>query len=177
MDGFKAGNGCFKGDFSSLGLLHKVSLRWIYDSSDAAASEDRDRLFQLLNQLQLLARQHPEAQFDFQTVHHYLLAEIHATKANSQENRLQNVRFQDVTLPVEPARVIAFLGMDDGAFPRPHSMHALDLLRNNPLADEIPKDSDSDRYAFLLAMQNTRDYLVLSYCGLSTRDGKEQGQL
>ncbi len=143
--------------------------------SDSSSKEDRERLFLVFDQLQHLAKQHPDAPFDFQTVHHYLLSEINAARAISQENRLQTVRFQDIVLPTEPVRIIVFVGMDDGAFPRPHALHALDLLRNNPLADEIPKDSDTDRYAFLLAMQGVRDYLILSYCGLSTRDGKEQG--
>ena len=63
-----------------------------------------------------------------------------------------------------PYRVIALLGLDDGAFPRQRPSAAFDLTATAPRAgDRDPRDED--RYLLLEALLAARDHLLIFYSG------------
>ncbi|HSX60696.1 MAG TPA: exodeoxyribonuclease V subunit gamma, partial [Tahibacter sp.] len=70
-----------------------------------------------------------------------------------------------------PFRVVAVLGLDDGAFPRAGSDAGLDLMAAHRRLGDRDVRSD-DRYLFLETVMAARDVLHLSYIGESVRDGK-----
>ncbi|MDI3262152.1 MAG: exodeoxyribonuclease V subunit gamma [Fulvimonas sp.] len=69
-----------------------------------------------------------------------------------------------------PFRVIAVLGLDEGAFPR-GGASGLDLIARHPRLGDRDVRSD-DRYLFLETLMAARDVLHLSYLGEDVRDGK-----
>lgn len=64
-----------------------------------------------------------------------------------------------------PFRVIAILGLNDGAFPRQRQPLAFDLMANSPVRPGDRSRRGDDRYMFLEALLSTRDKLYLSYQG------------
>ncbi len=72
-----------------------------------------------------------------------------------------------------PFRVIAVLGLDEGAFPRPDRSDGLDLMaRHRRSGDRGLRDDD--RWLFLETMMAARERLHLSYIGEGVRDGKSR---
>lgn len=69
-----------------------------------------------------------------------------------------------------PFRLIAVLGMDDGAFPRQQKPWPFDLMAAHPAAGDRSRRQD-DRYLFLETLLAARDTLYLSHVGLSDVDG------
>lgn len=69
-----------------------------------------------------------------------------------------------------PFRVVALLGMDDGAFPRHREPLGFDLVARDPRCGDRSRRED-DRYLFLEALLSARDRLLVSYVGRSIRDG------
>lgn len=70
-----------------------------------------------------------------------------------------------------PFRVVAVLGLDEGAFPRPDRGDGLDLMvRHRRSGDRGLRDDD--RWLFLETVMAARDRLHLSYIGEGVRDGK-----
>lgn len=70
-----------------------------------------------------------------------------------------------------PHRVIAVLGLDDGAFPRARGDGGLDPMARHPrLGDRDPRSDD--RYLFLETLMAARDRLHLSFVGEGAHDGK-----
>ena len=70
-----------------------------------------------------------------------------------------------------PFRVVAVLGLDEGAFPRPDRSDGLDLMaRHRRSGDRGLRDDD--RWLFLETVRAARDRLHLSYIGEGVRDGK-----
>ena len=70
-----------------------------------------------------------------------------------------------------PFRVIAVLGLDEGAFPRPDRSDGLDLMaRHRRNGDRGLRDDD--RWLFLETVMAARERLHLSYIGEGVRDGK-----
>lgn len=68
-----------------------------------------------------------------------------------------------------PFRVIALLGMNDGAFPRQNRPPGFDLMAaKRERGDRSLRDED--RYLFLEALLSARDCLSISYTGQSVRD-------
>ncbi len=71
-----------------------------------------------------------------------------------------------------PFRVVALIGMNDGAFPRLNTPPGFDLIaRERRRGDRSLRDED--RYLFLEAILSSRETLYLSYVGQSVRDGSE----
>ena len=71
-----------------------------------------------------------------------------------------------------PFKIIAMIGMDDGAFPRQSSAQGFDLIAQK----WRPGDRslrDEDRYLFLETLLSARSTLYLSYIGQSMRDNSE----
>ena len=71
-----------------------------------------------------------------------------------------------------PARIIAVLGLNDGAFPRRPTPLSFDLIAAHPRAGDESRESD-DRYLFLETLLSARDRLHLSYVGRSLRDNAD----
>lgn len=71
-----------------------------------------------------------------------------------------------------PFRVIALVGLNDGAFPRQSRPVGFDLMARHPAPGD-PSRRDEDRYLFLEALLSARDGLYLSYVGQNIRDNTE----
>lgn len=69
-----------------------------------------------------------------------------------------------------PFRMIAVLGMDDGAFPRQQKPWPFDLMGEHPRSGDRSRRQD-DRYLFLETLMAAREWLYLSHVGLSEIDG------
>ncbi|QGQ20909.1 exodeoxyribonuclease V subunit gamma [Cellulomonas sp. JZ18] len=69
-----------------------------------------------------------------------------------------------------PHRVVALLGMDDGAFPRPAHGAGDDVLARDPLVGERDRRSE-DRQLFLDAVLAAGDHLVVVHTGADERTG------
>ena len=68
-----------------------------------------------------------------------------------------------------PFRVVALVGMHDGAFPRQGQAPGFDLMARDPRRGDRSL-RDEDRYLFLESLLSARDVLLLSYVGRSVRD-------
>lgn len=69
-----------------------------------------------------------------------------------------------------PFQVVAILGMNDGEFPRHHHQTSFDLIARTPfLGDRLKKNED--KYLFLEALLAARQKLLISYIGMSIKDG------
>lgn len=71
-----------------------------------------------------------------------------------------------------PFRVVALIGMSEGAFPRQDSSPGFDLIARNPKRGDRSQ-RDEDRYMFLESLLSARDVLYLSYVGQSVRDNSQ----
>jgi len=69
-----------------------------------------------------------------------------------------------------PHRVVALLGMDDGAFPRSTARDGDDVLARTPLVGERDARQE-DRQLFLDAVTSATDHLVVVYSGADERTG------
>lgn len=74
-----------------------------------------------------------------------------------------------------PFRVVALLGMNDGAFPRAPRPVEFDLVRNgkNPRMPGDRSPREDDRYLFLETLCAAREKLIVTYAGKSVRDDRE----
>jgi exodeoxyribonuclease V gamma subunit len=70
-----------------------------------------------------------------------------------------------------PARVVAVLGMNDGAFPHLGRAPGFDLVAKYPRRGDRDR-RDEDRYAFVEVLLSARERLHLSYTGRSVRDNE-----
>jgi len=77
-----------------------------------------------------------------------------------------------VPLRAIPFRVVAILGLADGAFPRGGPASGFDLAARQPRAGDRDPRSD-DRYLFLEAILSARERLILSVPGRDLRDGSD----
>jgi exodeoxyribonuclease V gamma subunit len=71
-----------------------------------------------------------------------------------------------------PFRVVALIGMNDGAFPRQGRPPGFDLIFRNPRRGDRSL-RDEDRYLFLEAILSARDCFYISYIGQSIKDNSE----
>lgn len=71
-----------------------------------------------------------------------------------------------------PFRVVAMIGMSDGAFPRRQRPPGFDMMFREPRKGDRSVRGD-DRYLFLESILSARDVLYLSYVGQSIRDNSE----
>jgi len=72
-----------------------------------------------------------------------------------------------------PFRVVAMIGMNDGAFPRQQRLPGFDMMSGEPRKGDRSVRGD-DRYLFLESILSARDVLYLSYVGQSIRDNTPQ---
>ena len=71
-----------------------------------------------------------------------------------------------------PFKIICFLGLNAGTFPRQNNPRAFDLISNSVPQRGDRNIKDNDRYLFLEALMNTKDSLYLSYIGKDSKSNK-----
>jgi len=71
-----------------------------------------------------------------------------------------------------PFKVIALIGMNDGAFPRQSRPPGFDLIAQYPQRGDRSL-RDEDRYLFLESLLSARNYFYLSFVGQSIKDNSE----
>lgn len=71
-----------------------------------------------------------------------------------------------------PFRVVALIGINDGAFPRQNFAPGFDLAARSPRRGDRSL-RDEDRYLFLEALLSARDCFYVSYVGQSIKDNSE----
>ncbi|MBM3162392.1 MAG: exodeoxyribonuclease V subunit gamma [Chlorobi bacterium] len=71
-----------------------------------------------------------------------------------------------------PFRVVAMIGMNDGAFPRQQRPPGFDMMVREPRRGDRSVRGD-DRYLFLESILSARDVLYLSWVGQSVRDNSD----
>ncbi|MGZ3732801.1 MAG: exodeoxyribonuclease V subunit gamma, partial [Parachlamydiaceae bacterium] len=183
-----------------ISILHSLKKDLVPLSSDTKISlnqwsayliELKDRYFQiesdqkeakaaneaLFSHLQKLANPSSfvhDRSFNFASVLFSLKKSILEDVEPYRESYLQSVRFCSL-LPMRtlPAKVIALLGMDEGAFPRNEIPFSLNELPKHPNSSYCPSQTDFDRYLFLEALLSARRYLILSYLGYCFEEQRE----
>ncbi|MFC3096052.1 exodeoxyribonuclease V subunit gamma [Alteromonas sediminis] len=73
-----------------------------------------------------------------------------------------------------PFKVVAILGLNDDSFPRKETRSSLNLMHSDSVRQGDRSRSKEDKYLFLEAILSARQYLYLSYQGLSVRDNSER---
>ena len=115
-----------------------------------------------------------QALYPFASIKIHLEDLLHNRGIVYRENHLQSVRFCSL-MPLRsiPAKAIAILGMEEGAFPRLNPHSSLNLMTGKEGCDYCPLSTDYDRYLFLEALHSAQDYLLISYQGYSKSERKE----
>lgn len=150
------------------------TLDGLLDAFFAEAAESRDALQYLRNavlELRDQARRAPEAgEQPFAVIRRWLSRQVKGLE--SRRGFLHGAVTFCAMVPMRslPFRMIAVLGMDDGAFPRQQKPWPFDLMATNPAAGDRSRRQD-DRYLFLETLLAARGRLYLSHVGLSDIDG------
>jgi len=144
------------------------------DFEQPSSIEEKEELKNQLELLRVSARFCEETLFPFQSIKTHLLHLFSQRGMTYQENQIETVRFCSfVPLRSIPARVISLIGMQEGAFPRSPHTSSLNLMIGKEEVDYCPTSTDYDRYLFLEALHATQDYLLMSFPGYHSKDGKE----
>ncbi|WP_075883666.1 exodeoxyribonuclease V subunit gamma [Candidatus Protochlamydia sp. W-9] len=140
------------------------------DSQSIADYEELKSQFKLLGDS---AKTFKETKFSFQTIKFHLNNLLQQRGITYRENHLQTIRFCSM-MPLRsiPAKVIAVLGMQEGAFPRAGYHTSLNLMVGQDNLDYNPNPTDYDRYLFLEALQSVTDVFIISYQGYTYQDSK-----
>jgi exodeoxyribonuclease V gamma subunit len=109
---------------------------------------------------------------DFDVVRDLLLAAIDG-QPGERRFLSRGVQISDLK-PMRsiPARVVALVGMNDGAFPRTRIAPGFDLIAIEPRPGDRSIRED-DRYLFLESLLSARDRLVVTYAGRDACTGAE----
>jgi exodeoxyribonuclease V gamma subunit len=142
------------------------------------ADDDTDTALQWVREAMAeLARHQHEAGYDRPIDLQVVRDVLNAALDNAQsDTRFLNGRLTFCTLlPMRslPFRVVAMIGMNDGAFPRPQHPMGFDLIALHPRAGDRSR-RDDERYLFLEALISARDALYISYVGRDIRDNTER---
>lgn len=141
---------------------------------DPQSVEEYDELKAQFEILRNSTKAFKEALYPFTSVKTHLLSLLQHRGMTYREDCLQTVRFCSlVPLRSIPAKVIALLGMQEGAFPRLDNYSSLNLMIGGEEVDYHPLSTDYDRYLFLEVLHAAQNYLLFSYQGYSQRDSKE----
>lgn len=143
-------------------------------SESLESESDFEKLKQQFEYLGKCGKSLSQAKFSFETIKTHLNSLLNKGGVTFRENDIDTVKFCSIVpLRSLPAKVIAFIGMQEGAFPRPSSSNSLNLSRQNKTSDYCPNTIDFDRYLFLESIHAAQNYLIFSYQGTSHQDGKE----
>ena len=120
----------------------------------------------------LLALKELSEAYSFQSMTRYLETHLHERGGVRHSRCLNAILFRSIKPGVlRQSEVIAFLGMQEGAFPRSPLASSLNLLEEG---DYIPSPPDEDRYFFLEALSVAEKALWMFYQNMNEEDGKEQ---
>lgn len=94
----------------------------------------------------------------------HLKALLEEKQSSFREQYLQAVRFCSL-LPMRavPARVIAWLGINEGVIPRNEPKNSLNLMPGFDAPSYCPTSTDFDRYLFLESLLSARDKWLITY--------------
>lgn len=141
---------------------------------DSKSLNEYEDIKNQLNILRSSARHFKETVFSFTSVKSHLLLLLQQGTITYREDRLNAVRFCSlVPLRSIPAKVIAMMGMEEGAFPRTEHRQSLNLMMNNHDVHYCPMSSDYDRYLFLEALHAAQNYILFSYQGYHPQEGRD----
>jgi exodeoxyribonuclease V gamma subunit len=144
---------------------------------DARAEEEVEAVVFLREQaadlLRLRADAEDEPRVPFRAVRSHL--EAASVRFEAREPYLTGaVTFADpLVLRHAPHRFVAFLGLNDGVYPRPEPAPAFDLLAVAPRPGD-PAPRRTEKQLALDAVLAARDRLLLSYVGRSQKDNAER---
>lgn len=137
---------------------------------DAESFDHRELLFAEFARFQKASKTLPEERFSFESIYERLKASLETQVFNARDTDLRCVRFSPLhAASAYPSRVVVLMGMEEESFPRSTWRSPLDLL-----GDTLSSPAEKERYLFLECLLAARDYLLISYVSVSSRDGKEQ---
>lgn len=109
----------------------------------------------------------------FSSIKRYLANSLKEKKGVRLAKQLEAITFRSLKPGmIFSSKVIALLGMEEGAFPRPYIRSSLNLLGNQ--GDYSPTPPDEDRYLFLQLLSAAEETFLITYQNVSEEDGKEQ---
>ncbi|WP_194848290.1 exodeoxyribonuclease V subunit gamma [Candidatus Neptunochlamydia vexilliferae] len=121
----------------------------------------------------LLLLKELEGTFPFASIKCYLANSLKEKKGVRLSKQLEAITFRSLKPGMFfSSKVIALLGMEEGAFPRPYIRSSLNLLGSQ--GDYSPTPPDEDRYLFLQLLCAAEETLLITYQNVSEEDGKEQ---
>lgn len=139
------------------------------DESSVSAYEDLKTQIGVLRQSRQVCG---NTKFPFTTISIHLQALLEQRGVIYHEHQVQAIRFCSlVPLRTIPSKIIALMGMQEGAFPRNTHASSLDLLHGR--SDYCPTGADYDRYLFLEAIQSAQEHFLISYQGYHPKDHRE----
>lgn len=148
-------------------LFAEVIDRMVY--RDDFSKDDRSELSSVYRSLAFTDRIEYDQKIPFAVFQDELQKRLFS---KSRETRLNTGRVT-VSPPVPvrglPFRVICFLGLDNGVFPRHDRFQGFDLLGEEYRAGDRSK-KEADKYLFLDTLMAAREKLFLSYIGISAKD-------
>lgn len=145
------------------------------DPDDYHSIEEYEDLKAQFKTIRLSSNHFKESLYPFATVKAHLISLLENRGMTYREERLHGVRFCSfMPLRSIPAKVIALLGMAEGAFPRLNQHTSLNLMIKEKDIDYFPSPTDEDRYLFLEALHSAQDYFLCSYPCFSHQNHNEQ---
>jgi exodeoxyribonuclease V gamma subunit len=162
-----------------LQILNDGSLRKLSDWTDLLShllntyfySEEKEKeIFQLLREaFTKLIELDCEIDQPFITVQHHLTSLLKESDISLNIPNLHSIRFYSLFSPLAiPAKVVALLGMEEERFPQV-------MQAKTPPTDVLqPSQEEIDRFLFLEILLTARESLIITYCGYSAEDDKEQ---
>lgn len=161
------------GDWSDY-LICLLENYFLPDLTDTQSLEDFEDLKSQFEVLRTSSKSFTDGLFSFESIKAHLHQLLQQRAITYQENHVQTIRFCSM-MPLRsiPAKVIALVGMQEGAFPRMVHHSSLNLMVGQELADYCPQVTDLDRYLFLEVLHSAQDYLLMSYQGYNYKDNKE----
>ncbi|MEM8727806.1 MAG: exodeoxyribonuclease V subunit gamma [Chlamydiota bacterium] len=114
-----------------------------------------------------------EGSFSFSNIKRYLMNCLQRKRGVRTTKNLESLTFRSLRPGVIfSSKVIALLGMHEGAYPRLSIPSSLNLFGKE--SDYCPTLSDEDRYLFLQVLMSARENVLITYQNLSDEDGKER---
>jgi len=111
--------------------------------------------------------------FPFSSIHE-VLKEIFAKKTFDRfYSQKPVIQFSNLSEVVNiDAKVIFILGLDEDSFPGKKVVRSLNELKGRIGSDHLPENAEKDRFYLLEALLLAKEKVILSYTGLSEKDGK-----
>ncbi|QVL57755.1 MAG: exodeoxyribonuclease V subunit gamma [Simkaniaceae bacterium] len=124
-------------------------------------------------QEKLLLLKELEGAFSFPSIKRYLSNCLKQKRGVRLTKNLESMTFRSIRPGViRSSKVVALLGLNEGAYPRSYVPSSLNLLGKE--SDYCPIPPEEDRYLFLELLTSAQDNLFITYQNISEEDGKEQ---